>query len=109
MSLLKLNKLVIVLQAKFFSDIVKKLPADMVEIEVDHRLQTVIRSGSSEFNLIGLDADEYPRLPVLEAENVFRIPTDFLKAMIRQTVFAVSTSETRPVLTGVNWMLKTMS
>jgi DNA polymerase III subunit beta len=93
----------IVLQAKFFSEMVKKLPTDHVEIEVQNHLQTVIRSGASEFNLIGLDADEYPHLPTIEAENVFRIPTDLLKAMIRQTVFAVSTSETRPILTGVNW------
>jgi DNA polymerase III subunit beta len=93
----------IVLQAKFFSEIVKKLPTDHVEIEIQNHLQTIIRSGTSEFNLIGLDADEYPHLPKIEAENVFRIPTDLLKAMIRQTVFAVSASETRPILTGVNW------
>ena len=93
----------IVLQAKFFSEIVKKLPTDHVEIEVQNHLQTIIRSGKSEFNLIGLDADEYPHLPKIEEENVFKIPTDLLKAMIRQTVFAVSTSETRPILTGVNW------
>ena len=96
----------IVLQAKFFSEIVKKLPTDHVEIEVENHFQTVIRSGTSEFNLIGLDADEYPHLPKIEAENVFRIPTDLLKAMIRQTVFAVSTSETRPILTGVNWSVE---
>ncbi|WP_141434450.1 DNA polymerase III subunit beta [Bacillus sp. 03113] len=93
----------IVLQAKFFSEIVKKLPTDQVEIEVENNYQTVIRSGKSEFNLNGLDAEEYPHLPQIEEENVFKIPTDLLKAMIRQTVFAVSTSETRPILTGVNW------
>jgi DNA polymerase III subunit beta len=92
----------IVLQAKFFSEIVKKLPTDSVEIEVQNHLQTVIRSGASEFNLNGLDAEEYPHLPQIEAENAFKIPTDLLKAMVRQTVFAVSTSETRPILTGVN-------
>ena len=41
---------------------VKKLPSDSVEIEVQNHLQTVIRSGKSEFNLIGLDAEEYPHL-----------------------------------------------
>lgn len=96
----------IVLQAKFFSEIVKKLPTEQVEIEVHPSMQTVIRSGASEFNLIGLDADEYPHLPQLEEDNVFTIPTDLLKTMIRQTVFAVSTSETRPILTGVNWRIE---
>ena len=66
----------------------------------------MIRSGKSEFDLIGLDAEEYPHLPQIEEENVFKIPTDLLKAMIRQTSFAVSTSETRPILTGVNWKVE---
>jgi DNA polymerase-3 subunit beta len=96
----------IVLQAKFFSEIVKKLPSESVEIEVQNHFQTMIRSGKSEFNLIGLDAEEYPQLPQIEAENVFKMPTDLLKAMIRQTSFAVSTSETRPILTGVNWKIE---
>ena len=96
----------IVLQARFFSEMVKKLPSDFVEIEVQNHLQTVIRSGNSEFDLIGLDAEEYPHLPQIEEENVFKIPTDLLKAMIRQTSFAVSTSETRPILTGVNWKVE---
>ncbi|MBN6889950.1 DNA polymerase III subunit beta [Cytobacillus horneckiae] len=96
----------IVLQAKFFSEIVKKLPTDLVEIHVENHLQTVIRSGKSEFNLNGIDADEYPHLPQIEEENAFKMPTDLLKAMVRQTVFAVSTSETRPILTGVNWQVE---
>lgn len=96
----------IVLQAKFFSEIVKKLPTDVVEIEVLNHLQTIIRSGKSEFNLNGLDAEEYPRLPQIEENNKFQIATDLLKALIRQTVFAVSTSETRPILTGVNWKVE---
>jgi DNA polymerase III subunit beta len=96
----------IVLQAKFFSEIVKKLPTDTVEIHVESHFQTVITSGKSEFKLNGLDAEEYPHLPQIAEENVFRIPTDLLKTMIRQTVFAVSTSETRPILTGVNWKVE---
>jgi len=95
----------IVLQAKFFSEIVKKLPTSQVELEVDN-LQTVIRSGKSEFNLNGLDSEEYPHLPQISEENIFKIPTDLLKNIIKQTVFAVSTSETRPVLTGVNWKIE---
>jgi DNA polymerase-3 subunit beta len=96
----------IVLQARFFSEIVKKLPTDSVEIEVLNHFQTIIRSGKSEFNLVGLDAEEYPHLPQIEENNKFHIATDLLKAMIRQTVFAVSTSETRPILTGVNWKIE---
>ncbi|REK56962.1 MAG: DNA polymerase III subunit beta [Geobacillus sp.] len=96
----------IVLQARFFSEIVKKLPEKTVEIEVQPNFLTVIRSGKAEFSLNGLDAEEYPRLPQIEEENVFEIPTDLLKTIIRQTVFAVSVSETRPILTGVNWRIE---
>lgn len=96
----------IVLQARFFSEIVKKLPKEIVEIEVGNHHSTIIRSGKAEFSLNGQDAEEYPHLPQIEEENPFKIPTDLLKAMIRQTVFAVSTSETRPILTGVNWKLE---
>lgn len=96
----------IVLPARFFSEIVRKLPKETVEIEVQPHFSTVIRSGKAEFNLNGLDAEEYPHLPQIEEENAFKISTDLLKNMIRQTVFAVSTSETRPILTGVNWKVE---
>ncbi|WP_062107874.1 DNA polymerase III subunit beta [Bacillus niameyensis] len=96
----------IVLNAKFFSEIVKKLPMDSVELEVINLQQTIIRSGMAEFNLNGLDPDEYPHLPQIAEENVFSLPANLLKSLIRQTVFAVSTSETRPILTGVNWQVE---
>ncbi|SDK23181.1 DNA polymerase III subunit beta [Sediminibacillus albus] len=92
----------IVLQAKYFPDIVKKLPEKTVEIESDEHLKVTIRSGGSEFHLNGQDADEYPQLPQLNTEDSFELPTDLLKNLIKQTVFAVSTVETRPILTGVN-------
>jgi DNA polymerase-3 subunit beta len=92
----------IVLQARFFAEIVKKLPGNEVELIVQDQFATTIKSGSSVFNLNGLDPEEYPRLPQLEEDLLFRLPQDMLKNMIRQTVFAVSTQETRPVLTGVN-------
>lgn len=96
----------IVLQSRFFSEIVKKLPEDQVEITVQDQFATTIRSGSAVFNLNGLDPEEYPILPQIEEENVFRLPQDLLKNIIRQTVFAVSTQETRPVLTGVNFEME---
>lgn len=96
----------IVLQAKFFNEIIRKLPTNDVVIEVTGHLQTHIRSGKSEFHLIGSDAEEYPLLPQIEEDRKFSIPADLLKSIVRETVFAVSTSESRPVLTGVNWQVK---
>ncbi len=95
----------IVLTARIFSEIVRKLPGNEIQIQVDDRLATQIRSGQAEFTINGMDANEFPQLPQLEEDKVFSIPSDLLKAMIRQTVFAVSTSEMRPILTGVLWTL----
>lgn len=93
----------IVLQARFFVDIVKKLPGDKIEIIVQEQFATTVRSGSAVFHLNGLDPEEYPILPKLSEEKMFQLPQKILKHMIHQTVFAVSTQETRPVLTGVNF------
>ncbi|WP_042220861.1 DNA polymerase III subunit beta [Oceanobacillus manasiensis] len=96
----------IVLQAKYFPDIVRKLPEKTVEIEADENLKVTIRSGKAEFNLNGQDAEEYPQLPKLQTNDSFELPIDLLKSLIKQTVFAVSTMETRPILTGVNIKLE---
>lgn len=96
----------IVLQARYFPEIVRKLPEKIVEIETDANFKVTIRSGKAEFNLNGLDAEEYPQLPTLQTDNSIELPTDLLKHLIKQTVFAVSTMETRPILTGVNVRLE---
>ncbi|KXH80577.1 DNA polymerase III subunit beta [Sporosarcina sp. HYO08] len=93
----------IVLQAKYFSEIIRKLPTNKVTIEVSDGLQTHIRSGKSDFHLIGSDAEDYPVLPNMKDENRFSLPADLMKSVIRETVFAVSQQETRPILTGVHW------
>ncbi|MFD2170646.1 DNA polymerase III subunit beta [Tumebacillus lipolyticus] len=96
----------IVLSARYLSDIVRKLPSQQVEIEVKQNYLTIIRGGKSEYNLHGLDHEEFPRLPQVIGNQVFSIQSDILKDMIRQTSFAVSTEEIRPVLTGVMFSLK---
>lgn len=96
----------IVLQAKMFNEIVRKLPTNDVQITVSNGTQAHIRSGKSEFHVVASDASEYPLLPELTTDRQFSIPADLLKSIIRETVFAVATSESRPVLTGVNWQIK---
>ena len=96
----------IVVQARMFNEIVRKLPTSDVVIEVTENFNTHIRSGKSEFHIIGLDASEYPLLPDIQDDRQFVIPADLLKSLVRETVFAISTSESRPVLTGVHWEVK---
>lgn len=93
----------VVLPAKFFMEIIRKLPSQKIEIEVRDHFQTIIHSGSSEIQIMGLDPEEYPLLPQLEESKMIQIPSDLLKTMIKQTSFAVSTNETTPILTGVLW------
>lgn len=95
----------IVLTARIFSEIVRKLPGNEIHIEADDRLVTFIRSGQAEFTINGMNASEFPQLPQLEEDKVFSMPSDLLKAMVRQTAFAVSSSEMRPILTGIMWTL----
>ncbi|GGE00628.1 DNA polymerase III subunit beta [Paenibacillus nasutitermitis] len=95
----------VVLPAKFFVEIVKKLPSDELEIEVKDNHQTMIRSGSTDIQMIGLDPEEFPVLPTIEEKDTISVPGDLLKMMIRQTVFATSTSEQTPILTGTLWNL----
>ena len=96
----------IVLPAKYVGEIVRKLPSDQVDLEINDRFMATIRSGKSEFSLNGLDAEDFPRLPKIEEEKVFSVPSDILKTMIRQTGFASATTETRPILTGIMWSLE---
>jgi len=95
----------VVLTAKFFVEIVKKLPHEEVHIEVGDRFQTMITSGATEIQLVGLDPEEFPVLPSVQEDQVVSIPGDLLRDMIRQTVFAVTTNESTPILTGVLWNL----
>lgn len=97
----------IVLQpARFFSDIVRKLPDDFFTIEVQDQFRTSITSATSAFNIHGLDADNYPRLPQIDSNETFQLSVPILKQVIRQTVIAVSIHESRPILTGVNLSIK---
>ena len=93
------------LPAKFFVEIIKKLPSDEIEIEVKERFQTMIRSGSTEIQMVGLDPEEFPVLPTIEENRSDFDAWRSVKTMIRQTVFAVSTNESTPILTGVLWNL----
>lgn len=97
---------IVIQPARFFSDIVTKLPDDMFTVEVLDRVQISITSASSAFTINGLDAVNYPYLPEIDTEDSFSLPVQLFKKIIKQTVIAVSTHESRPILTGINLTLK---
>ncbi|RUT48555.1 DNA polymerase III subunit beta [Paenibacillus anaericanus] len=95
----------VVLPAKFFVEIIKKLPKDTVDIEVLEGFSTIIQSGKSKVNMVGLDPEEYPALPAVDDDQAISVPGSLIKQMIRSTGFSVSANETSPILTGVLWSL----
>lgn len=96
----------IVLPARFFSEIVKKLPDQQVTIEISDGFQAQITSGSASFTINGQDAENYPRLPEIETTDTVKLAGDVFKEIIGQTVIAVSNQESRPILTGVHFVLE---
>ena len=73
----------------------------MVTIEADDSFSTTIRCGKTEMHVMGLDPESFPELNDVSALQTFAIPEAILKSMINQTIFSVSTSETRPLYMGI--------
>lgn len=92
----------VVISAKYLSEIIKKLPND-IYIKVNENQLVTIQSEEIITRLNGLNATEYPTLPEFKLSNKISIASNVLLNIIKQTVFAASKSETRPVLTGVNF------
>lgn len=93
----------IVLTAKLFSEILRRMPADEILIESNEKNNTVIRCGNSEFTIMGFSSVDYPELPTINNGAAMTMQQNVLKSMIRQTLFAVAQTDTRPVHTGVQF------
>jgi len=89
----------LVLGARLFGEIIRKLPDDIVTFQAENYMVN-IKCGMSEFNILGTDPEEFPELPTVEYQNSLILPQSKLKAMISQTLFAVSDNESRPIHTG---------
>ena len=92
----------IIIQSKYIIDIVRKLPSDKINIEVIDGLKIRIYTDNSQYHLNCLNSEDYPQIILEESNNPITINSDILKNMIRQTIFAVSLQESRPLLTGLN-------
>lgn len=88
-----------VLSARLFGEIIRKLPDDIITFQsVNYTVN--IKCGMSEFNIMGTSSEEFPELPSVEYQNTLFIPQSRLRSMISQTLFAVSDNESRPIHTG---------
>lgn len=90
----------IVVGARFFGELMRRLPDGMVIVTTDEKLNVNVKCGRSEFNFIGISADDYPEIPSVNLKNEVELPEKILKNMINKTIFAVATNDIRPVYTG---------
>ena len=89
----------LVLSARLFGDIVRKLPDDVVVFSSDGYTVN-IKCGLSRFKILGTDPEEFPELPSVDQQNGLVLPQATMRSMIAQTLFAVSDNESRPIHTG---------
>lgn len=95
----------IVIQGKFLLEIVRKLPDGEINIEVIDGLKIMLYNQNSNFNLNGIDPDEFPNLNIEKSSNPIVLDKKVIKTMVNQTIYATSTQESRPILTGLNFKI----
>ena len=95
----------IVISGKYIVEIIRKLPDTDITIEVVDGYNMIIQTTGSEFNLNGIDPNEFPNLDLEETKNPIVLNPVVFKNIINKTFFATSLSETRPLLTGINFKL----
>lgn len=96
----------IAIDAKFFSEIVRKLPDSDVIIETDESLQTTIVCEKAKFNISGKPGDEFSYLPIIEKEESIEVSQFTLKEVIRQTIFSIADSDSNKLMTGELFEIK---
>ena len=91
---------IIALDAKIFSEIVRKLPDNEVVIETDASFKTVITCEKSKFNIIGKSGEDFSYLPYIERNEPISISQFTLKEVIRQTIFSIADNDNNRLMTG---------
>ena len=87
---------------KKFFEIVRSLPEDTVEINIDGE-KIGVKCRKSRFRVMGKPAEEFPKLPEQKPVATFTLKTDTVEEMVAKTSYAVSNDLTRPSLCGVLW------
>ena len=91
----------IALPGKLLSDILREMPDTNLDFSVDTNLKIDIKSNFGEYKLSGQNKNDFPNIPVIEQEQNILIKNKNFKRMIEKTIFACSTDNLRPALTGV--------
>ena len=92
----------VIVMAKLFGDIIRKLPSEPITFECDENYNVVIKCRNSEFKIVGMSTDEFPGVnTTVENTTCMEFEKAPLKAMIDHTSFAASTDESRGIITGM--------
>lgn len=95
-----LEKGIVALDARIFSDIVRKLPENDVTITTDENLNTTITCEKAKFNIPGKSGEDFAYLPIIERNEGITISQFTLKEVIRQTIFSIAANENNKLMTG---------
>ena len=95
-----LDKGCIALEAKLFSEIVRKLPDSEVTIETDDNNKALIKCEKAKFNIAGTDGEAFVALPEIEKTHFITLSQFSLKEIIRQTIFSISDNESNRMMSG---------
>ncbi len=90
----------VVIPARLFTELIKKLPHGEIEIDINENNVATISCMESQYKIVGLPGNEYPELPKIDDNQSILIDKELFSNMIRQTTFAISQDESRPILTG---------
>ena len=93
----------IVIGGKYIVEIVRKLPDTDITLEVLDGYKLIVSTDNTEFNLNGINPNEFPNLDLDETKEPIMLKIGVFKEIINQTVFAISQNESRPLLTGINF------
>lgn len=91
---------IIALDAKIFSEIVRKLPDNDVTIETDASFKTTITCEKAKFNIVGKSGDDFSYIPFIERSEQISISQFTLKEVVRQTIFSIADNDNNKLMTG---------
>ena len=96
----------IIIQGKYLLEIIRKLEDGIINIEIVDGLKVMIYNEKSNFNLNGIDSNEFPNISLDVSNSPIILSKKVIKNIINQTLFATSTQEARPILTGINFKIE---
>ena len=90
----------VALDAKIFSEIVRRLPDNDVTIETDDNFNTLITCEKAKFNIPGKEGSDFAYLPEIEKDHYISLSQFTLKEIIRQTIFSIADNENNRMMSG---------